>query len=706
MANVIPTDNDYVVGDWLVRVDLNRLEKGDLTVQVEPRVFQALVFLVQNPRRVVSRETLLAEVWSDVVVNEEALTRAVSELRHILGDDPKSPAYIETIRKGGYRLIAEVSRGSVVPLETGEPVVDQYREQLGAGAIKIKWVLFCILFVIVPLLSWFAFHAEVREPAVLEARPFTSYSGEELRPAISPDGTRVAFSWMGGAHENFDIYVKQHNTETPLRLTNHQANESAPSWSPDGSTIAFVRRSRSGSEILTVPAIGGAERRIYGGRSLIDGIDWSPDGRLMVFSKRKEPAAPCELMLLDLNTGEPIRLTSPPNQFTGDIRPAFSPDGTTVAFVRGDRIGLNDIYVVSVSGGDVKRMTHGGSGIRGLDWIVDGEGIVFSSIVKGPFSLWRVDVDDKSLNRMPVNVEWISNPSVALNAGALVLEAGRFELNIWRISLDDPEIPRHFDQPLIGSTRIDTQARYSPDGRTIAFISGRSGLLEVWTCSSDGSNPVQLTDLGASLVGNPRWSPDGRNIAFYTPMNEHSAIFVVDVRSGNVRNVTNAEFNDRVTSWSRDGRWLYFGSDRSGCWQVWKMAVDGSTVAQVTFDGGITAAESWDGRTLFFVKPDVPGIWKMPPQGGDAQLVVEALALRNWDNWVVSEDKIIFTRSNIGGSAIGVYDFASSTSSTLVRVPSFPSRRSLAVSPDGMSILYSRIDKLESDLMIIEDLGE
>ena len=99
----------FRIEDCLVLPALNRIVCGQETHQIEPRVMQVLVCLASRPNEVFSRQTLFDAVWADSVVCEEALTRTISELRRVFRDDTRTPRVIETIRKGGYRLIAPVT---------------------------------------------------------------------------------------------------------------------------------------------------------------------------------------------------------------------------------------------------------------------------------------------------------------------------------------------------------------------------------------------------------------------------------------------------------------------------------------------------------------------------------------------------------------------------------------------------------------------
>jgi DNA-binding winged helix-turn-helix (wHTH) protein/TolB-like protein/Tfp pilus assembly protein PilF len=96
------------IGSWQVDCTTNELARGGEVVRVEPKLMEVLAVLVGRAGQVVSREELLAAVWPGVVVGDEALTQAIIKLRRALGDDPRSPSYVETISKRGYRLIAPV----------------------------------------------------------------------------------------------------------------------------------------------------------------------------------------------------------------------------------------------------------------------------------------------------------------------------------------------------------------------------------------------------------------------------------------------------------------------------------------------------------------------------------------------------------------------------------------------------------------------
>jgi len=104
--------DDFHLGDWLIQPSLHRVSRGSESVHLEPKAIEVLLCLTQRAGEVVTKQEILDTVWPNTFVEEVALARCVSELRKVLGDNAKAPAFIETIPKRGYRLVATISRGS------------------------------------------------------------------------------------------------------------------------------------------------------------------------------------------------------------------------------------------------------------------------------------------------------------------------------------------------------------------------------------------------------------------------------------------------------------------------------------------------------------------------------------------------------------------------------------------------------------------
>jgi serine/threonine-protein kinase len=131
---------DFRLGDWLVQPRLNRIARGDSTVSIELKMMQVLLCLAKHSGDLVTRQELIDTVWATEFISENILTRAIAELRRVLGDDAKDPTYIETIHRRGYRLL--VTPGSVSEEESSiTRTVSHFLllDHLGAGGMGVVY---------------------------------------------------------------------------------------------------------------------------------------------------------------------------------------------------------------------------------------------------------------------------------------------------------------------------------------------------------------------------------------------------------------------------------------------------------------------------------------------------------------------------------------------------------------------------------------
>jgi Tol biopolymer transport system component len=360
-----------------------------------------------------------------------------------------------------------------------------------------------------------------------------------------------------------------------LRLTTNPGEDTQPVWSPDGRHIAFFRHGEHEDGIYIIPALGGPERKLTASHGEA-GLDWSPDGKYLAYVDRRPNQRTPTIFLLAVDNPDDKRpLTASAGQ-AEDFNPRFSPDGRTVAFLRfADQIA-RDIFLVRTAGGEPKRLTFDNVIIRGLDWTPDGAYIVFSSDrLSGEGRPWKVAAVGGQPEPLPLGQGGAYDPALSRDGRRLAYTQTETNSNVWRYEL--PRLTGRSAPPtkLIASTGANFDPRYSPDGKRIVFVSTRSGSREVWVCDSDASNPRQLTFFGGPHVGVPLWSNDGREIIFSAIPEGHDAISVVSVEGGQPRHLMTDTWNEVADGWSRDGKCIYFASDRTAAWQVWKMPAEG-----------------------------------------------------------------------------------------------------------------------------------
>jgi Tol biopolymer transport system component/serine/threonine protein kinase len=649
----------------------------------------------------------------------------LSTLSAILKDDPKPvsaviadvPGDLEKIinrcsRKDPNRRFQHMADVKVAleelkeESESGKLTRVASQTGFGRGKPRWNWTLAGVTILLTVAMSvgfWFLRPKSRPTPRVV---PFTTYPGRQIDPAFSPDGKQVAFAWDGDKGGNLDIYVKLVDAGGPLRLTNNPANDSFPAWSPDGRYIAFCRYEGEHGEVWIIPALGGAERRLGEAARVFGGLSWSPDGNFLAVSESSKAGAPLSLYLISPENGQRTRLTSPPTGYGGDIAPAFSPDGQTLAFVRPPVHGSIYLLPISRSGAarsEPRRLTSAETWINGFDWTPDGRGIVFSSVQPDVSTLLIMAASGGPAERL-IGGENASEISVSRTGNRLVYERDLFDSNVWRIpgpkALEKTSVPTR----VIASTAWDIDPQFSPDGKKIAFSSDRLGKDAIWVCDRDGLNPAELTAFSAVAVGSPRWSPDSEWIAFDSRNERNTDIYVISADRGPARRLTAGVSDSVRPSWSRDGGWIYFGSNRSGDWQIWKMPANGGAALQVTRRGGREAFESSDGKFVYYAKRGSPGIWKVPAGGGEETQVVSE---GEQGVWALTDAGIYLLDGRASPPMIKFYSFAARKTEIFKGFPKNTmfdeDSTSLSVSRDGQWILYTQWDQASSDLRLMEN---
>ncbi len=549
------------------------------------------------------------------------------------------------------------------------------------------------------------------ETPTLKVIPLTTYSGRQRMPSLSPDGSRVAFSWDGEKQDNFDIYIRMVAGEPPRRLTTDPAPDLYPVWSPDGNWIAFAR---AGFTYLISPE-GGRERKLAPGKP----SSWTPDARFLACWGRKSDGDPNLIYLVSIESAELITLpTSPPPGSSGDTFPAISPDGNILAFRRSPTPELSsaDLFTIPLGSNSSAptpvRLTYDAQDIGELfKWTPDGRELIFVSNRGGRIALWRI------ANLAGARAQRISGTEDAASCafakdvpGRLVFQRFIREYSIWCRWLAEPE--SHFSQPtpIAESVATEMDPQFSPDGSRIAFKSNRTGNDEIYSCRADGTDVLQLTSFRGSVrPGSPRWSNDSPQIVFDGLSAGNYAIFATKSSGGIPLQLTSAMSICIRPSFSRDDRWVYFGSNQTGLNQIWKVPCAGGAAVQITRGGGMEAFESPDGKSIFYVKGwNTAGLWSVPIDGG-VERPISALPGVQSGLWGVAEGGIYFLdilSAGPGGPVpLKKYDFATQRISKVSEADKVPPNLDVrfAVTRDGRRFVWTRQDRYESNLMMVEN---
>lgn len=515
------------------------LVKAGEVLPVEPKTFRVLLFLLRNPQKLIAKEELLNAVWGDAVVTDSSLTRTIAQLRRLLGDEIRSPRYIETIATVGYRFLykVEISEDglegpsttvqanglSEAAIET--PAIGQIEDAASPPAkIDIRWTNkgqngkqidrrrnrlwkrllpgTALLFVGVAVAVWYL------------RRPLTPLKVTEYT-RITHDGRGKNLAGTDGSR----LYFTQNSITGPIAQVAISGGEIAPipialpvfsleDVSPDGSSLLVTTFDGGHWGLSSVPIPAGSPRQLLTG-VLINSAAWSPDGSSVVYGTGDS------YLYVIQSDGTGLRkladVGGPSNS------PSWSPDGRRIRFFKGSRLW---------------EISSDGTGLRELlppswqptlpmccgRWTPDGKFFVFllQYPVRGAYQpgneLWTLDerrgvfrhpsVEPVQLTSGPIR--W--NKPIPSKDGTKIFAQGvilRGEL----VRFD--ALSRQL-QPFLDGISAE-YVSFSSDGKFVTYVTFPAGVL--WRANRDGSNRVQLTNPPLYPLA-PHLSPDGTQILF------------------------------------------------------------------------------------------------------------------------------------------------------------------------------------------------
>jgi Tol biopolymer transport system component len=241
---------------------------------------------------------------------------------------------------------------------------------------------------------------------------------------------------------------------------------------------------------------------------------------------------------------------------TGDANsPAWSPDGTRIAFQGQDNRGDSDIYVVRGDGSGRTELTFSTAFDGDPAWSPDGTQIAFESTRAGNSDVFAIAADGSKETQLTTSPSFDGDPAWSPDGSRIVFTSVRDgNKEIYVMNADGSGQTRLTSNAgtvkNVDTDAVDQDPAWAPDGRTIAFESTRDGNFEIYSMNADGSGQTRLTDhLGLDAL--PEWSPDGKLIAFESNRagKGHRDVWTMRAGGSGLRRLTFGDTADSPPSW-------------------------------------------------------------------------------------------------------------------------------------------------------------
>ncbi len=484
-------------------------------------------------------------------------------------------------------------------------------------------------------------------PSLASASPVGYYR----EPALT--GSTLVFTAEG------DLWRVPVSGGTASRLTSAPGEEGTPAISPDGTVLAFTASYEGPVEVYTMPLAGGLPtRRTYGSERPVV-VGWTPDGKVIYHTRERATLPDYQLALIDVSGANAAGASAmiPLSQAADGT---YDPGGTTLYFTRLPFQGSHtkrykggtaqNIWKFSAGAAEAEPLTadYPGTSKRPMWW----EGrIYFASDRDGTMNLWSMKPDGGDLAQHTHHEGWdVQSPY--LDGGRIVYQLGA-DIHLYDIAADrDAVIPitlesdldqtrEHWiDKPMDYLTAAHASpdgdrvaltargevfvapkergrfvkveraegvryrdARFMPDGKSILAFSDQSGEVELWTLPANGVGaPIQLTHDGTTLRWEALPSPDGKFIAHD---DKKQRLFLYDVERKTDRQVDSSEL-DRISglAWSPDSRWLaYVKVAPNQFRRIMVLNLADGSITPVTTDRFDSYSPAWspDGKRLYLL---------------------------------------------------------------------------------------------------------
>ena len=534
--------------------------------------------------------------------------------------------YTET---SGFHLVIEEE---VEDPALRKPRVESEVDSLSGAATQHKFATAAVLSVVLLVLGGVAFglYAYFLRSATSPFKAVTvkrlTSDGRTSIAAISPDGKYVAYASREDPGKE-SLSIRQVSEANSVQISAPaELSFQGLSFSPDGKFLYYVQN----GTLYQTGTLGGSARRL---RSDVAGrFAISPDGSRIAFVRQGTRDGLGSRVIITSTDGsgeERILATrKPPESFTtGGC--SWSPDGETIICSAGDNALFGQQFPMAirvVDGNQIPLTNQKWNMVGKSAWLGDGDGFIMTAWANRDTQgqLWHVTYPGGVATRMYSDLNRYSDVSLTADGTMLTAIQQEPRVNIYVTSMIEPQ---RSPQPVTFATnsRVIFQD-VSSEGDEILYMSEEGGSPDLWIMDARGENRRQLT-FDEAMESDARFSPDGRSVGYAVAS---QGIWRVDLDGGDRRQLT--EFG-MFPTFSPDGNWIFYTLPRER-WSMWRVPASGGDPIRITDHPAVQPSFSPDGTMIAYMSyqsPTQPRLCVAPASGGDPVKVFDALPLRQFN---------------------------------------------------------------------------
>ncbi len=628
------------------RVDTNQkcLWRGEDIVSLTPKAFETLLVLIRNNGNVVTKDSILDEVWKDTFVEEATLAQNISTLRKTLAKYDKNTEFIVTIPRRGYRFVADVTE---ILADEEVLVVEKHsvthiiaeQEQIHDSAdsaisrpknvsqtsnfsnkkllIGLPLALITLLIVGVVAVSYF-YRSNTFYNSKFEKFRINNLlsSGDINRVTASPDGKYIAI--VENKNDGDTISLKQTDDGNTIEtLPKSKLMIVGTTFSPNGDYIYYSAYDRASSptpkigKLYKIPILGGASQEIVNDIDSPAAI--SEDNKKIAFIRNKLNQKQSALMISDIDGSneKELALRDVQNGFSISGL-SWSPDGKLISSVivdKEDEKLPTKVVLINSETGEIKPLTtQNWIWIGKTAWLKDGSGIAFVAYgSKSPNltdEIWFVSYPEGEAKVISIGINGVNGISLTNDASSIVATKLNRITSSFVSSIDDLDKATEINKTADEVSLLQLGTDWTNDEK-IVYSKTQNGNADIWIMNSDGTSSKQLTS-NKSADFAPTVSADGKYIFYLSNRSGSINIWRMNINGENPTEIIKAQ-NLYAPSVSPNNDFIYYSAKAPNKFYnvLWKADFDGKNVQQITSARTYVTKISPDGKYIFCFFPDV-----------------------------------------------------------------------------------------------------
>jgi len=429
---------------------------------------------------------------------------------------------------------------------------------------------------------------------ISEFNPVLTKTGIYEYPSFSDNGKYIVYSAKQLEDETYNLYLKNEESGNILLLTNSAADE------------VNARVDNTASHVVYIEKIS----------------ELSADGRILYYTYRDELNPISRIFSLDVQTGRKSQLTNYlVNKAIGDRELVLDEKNERLFFLRNENFRVTEAVELDLNTQQEKTVFEFDGWIDNLNYRTNENSITYKS--GRSIDEYCLDHGHKREIILSLNDD-IYHYDFDSENDNIVISSGNVVEGIWEVTLDEKD-ELVSETLLVQSDGQDFMPRYANNSEDFAFVSDRSGSQQIWLHKVNENNDIQVTNFkDGRFIDWFRWSPDNKHILSY----DNESIYKVQIDTGEVEQLVHTEeySNASIPLWSFSGNEIYFTSDKSGDYQLYRLNSGLDLIEKISEDGKALKMDR-DLNSYYFMYAHRPGLWLS--NNNTVNVVDESLDLGN-----------------------------------------------------------------------------